>query len=44
MCRSCAKLFCKYRDKKKECSEKITYVQANILDKPERRRDVKNKR
>ena len=40
MCNTCAK---QYTCDKKEC-KKITYVQAGILEQPERRRDVKDKR
>lgn len=32
-CQTCCKIFCSRRDKKENCSEKITYVEAGILEK-----------
>lgn len=42
ICRNCAKIFCENRDDIYECNEKITFVQANILDKPERKGNNEN--
>ena len=32
-CQTCCKIFCSRRDKEENCSEKITYVEAGILEK-----------
>lgn len=37
LCRSCCKIFCKNRDSVNECKEKRTFVEAKILDTPERK-------
>lgn len=42
ICRNCAKIFCENRDDVYECNEKITFVQANILNKPERKGSNEN--
>lgn len=34
LCRNCAKMFCENRDNLEECNEKVTFLQANILDQP----------
>ena len=39
-CRNCAKIFCKNRDNVYDCNEEITFVQAGVLDKPEREEDA----
>lgn len=36
LCRNCCKIFCKDRDCLQECNQKVTFLQAGILDKPER--------
>lgn len=33
-CRNCAKIFCKNRDNVYDCNEKITFVQAGVLNQP----------
>lgn len=32
-CQTCCKIFCSRRDQEENCSEKITYVEAGILEK-----------
>lgn len=32
-CQTCCKIFCSRRDKEENSSEKITYVEAGILEK-----------
>lgn len=39
MCNTCSKIFCKDRNKKEECTEKITYVQTNMLEQPKKEGD-----
>lgn len=36
LCRNCAKLMCEYRDnpERQECNDKVTFLQAGILDRP----------
>lgn len=33
-CRNCAKIFCENRNNVYECNEKITFVQAGVLEQP----------
>lgn len=33
-CRNCAKIFCENRNNVSECNEKITFVQAGVLEQP----------
>ena len=41
MCNTCAKQYT-CTERKQNCTEKITYVQAGILEQPERRRDERH--
>lgn len=34
LCYNCCKLLCKDRDGLEECSEKVTFLQAGIIDQP----------
>ena len=34
LCYNCCKLLCKDRNGLEECSEKITFLQAGIIDQP----------
>lgn len=34
LCRNCCKIFCEYRDSLTECNNKVTFLQAGILDRP----------
>lgn len=36
LCRNCCKIFCKNRDSLQECNNKVTFLQAGILDQPKR--------
>lgn len=36
-CQNCAKIFCRFRDKKENCKDKITFLQAGIIDIIERK-------
>ncbi len=34
LCRNCCKIFCRYRDSRMECNDKVTFLQAGIIDRP----------
>lgn len=36
LCYNCCKLLCKDRNSLEECSEKITFLQAGIIEQPKR--------
>ncbi len=34
LCRNCCKIFCEHRDSLMECNNKVTFLQAKIIDRP----------